>query len=392
MATGTHTELENEFSFPNEPIRFNMDKLNELLIYCARNEASDITIQTDETIFTEIFGRLHKITHRRLSNNEVGEIINAIYGANGTAQLLSGRDIDTQYEIRPNRSERFRFRINATSCLVEGHSGIQITARTIPNEPPDLSEMDLPQDIIDNMAPDQGIIYVTGPTGSGKSTLLASIIKSIVMDPEGNRKVVTYEAPIEFVFDNVKKPTSIVSQAEIPKNLPTFAAGVRNALRRKPGLILVGESRDQETIAASIEAAMTGHPVYTTLHTNGVAETIRRLVNTFPHEERHGRSIDILETIRMVIWQRLVPTIDGKRVALREYLVFSEEIRDKLLSADLEDVTAHTRQMLKQHGQTMDVDAKKQFDAGRISERTYRLILTEAHNADIDLGTTKNRS
>lgn len=77
--------------------------------------------------------------------------------------------------------------------------------------------MDLPQDIIDNMAPDQGIIYVTGPTGSGKSTLLASIIKSIVMDPEGNRKVVTYEAPIEFVFDNVKKPTSIVSQAEIPK-------------------------------------------------------------------------------------------------------------------------------------------------------------------------------
>lgn len=135
MATGTHTELENEFSFPNEPIRFNMDKLNELLIYCARNEASDITIQTDETIFTEIFGRLHKITHRRLSNNEVGEIINAIYGANGTAQLLSGRDIDTQYEIRPNRSERFRFRINATSCLVEGHSGIQITARTIPNEP-----------------------------------------------------------------------------------------------------------------------------------------------------------------------------------------------------------------------------------------------------------------
>lgn len=84
----------------------------------------------------------------------------------------------------------------------------------------------------------------------------------------------------------------------------------------------MGESRDQETIAASIEAAMTGHPVYTTLHTNGVAETIRRLVNTFPHEERHGRSIDILETIRMVIWQRLVPTIDGKRVALREYLVF----------------------------------------------------------------------
>ena len=379
----------NPTLFPNEPSRFNIDKANELLMFCSKQGASDITLQTSEPVFAEIYGKLAKITKRKLSNNEVSEIINVIYGANATAQLLSGADIDTYYEIRPNRTDRFRFRINATACLVEGQSGIQITARTIPDEPPDLAWLELPKPILDSLAPEQGIIYVTGATGSGKSTLLAAIIKDIVSKPDGNRKVVTYEAPIEFVFDRVNKPTSVVSQAEIPRHLPSFAAGIRNALRRKPGLILVGEARDQETISAALEAAMTGHPVYTTLHANGVAETIRRLVTSFPHEERHGRTIDIVETIRLVIWQKLVPTIEGKRVALREYLVFNEKVRDLLLESDLESVTANTRKLLKEYGQTMDIDAKAKFDEGIISERTYQLICKESRSADIDTGIAK---
>lgn len=384
---GAKTMSEDKnYLLPNEPSRFDSRVSDDLLMFCARNDASDITIQTDEPIFAEIFGKLYQVTKRKLSNNEVGEIVNQMYGANGTAQILSGADIDTQYEIRPNRFERFRFRINVTGCLVEGHQGMQITARTIPNEPPDLQTLGLPEAILKAYSPNQGIVYVTGPTGSGKTTLLAAMIKEIVSAPEGNRKVVTYEAPIEFVFDTVKKPTSIVSQAEIPRNLPSFAAGVRNALRRKPGLILVGESRDKETISAAIEAAMTGHPVYTTLHSNGVAETIRRLVTSFPYEERHGRTIDILETIRLVIWQRLVPTLDGKRVALREFLVFNEKVRDFLLESNLEEATANTRKMLREYGQTMDVDAKKQFEAGLISERMYKIVCAQAVSADIDAG------
>ncbi|MBN1684884.1 MAG: Dot/Icm type IV secretion system ATPase DotB [Gammaproteobacteria bacterium] len=375
-----------EYLFPNEPSRFDLAEMDRLLLFCAQNEASDITIQTNECIMAEIFGRLVKVTKRRLSNNEVGELVNSIYGANGTAQILAGNDIDTHYEIRPGRYERYRFRVNMTGCMVEGHDGIQITARTIPNEPPDISTLNLPQAILDAMAPHQGVVYVTGPTGSGKSTLLASIIKDIVMHPDGNRKVVTYEAPIEFVFDNVDKPSSIISQAEIPRHLPSFASGVRNALRRKPGLILVGEARDEETIAAVIEAAMTGHPVYTTLHTNGVAETIRRLVTSFPYEERYGRTLDILETIRLVIWQRLAPTVDDKRVALREFLVFDEKIRDTLLESDLEKATENTRRLLKTYGQTMDVDAEIQFKKGVISERTYKVIKAASHSADKDAG------
>ena len=375
-------EPKTEYLFPHEPMRLTIDSVNELMMHCVKLGASDITFQTNEPIIGEVYGRLKKITRRLLSNTELGDTINAIYGPNATALIMSGKDIDTHYEIRPNRSDRYRFRINGTGCQVEGFDGIQITARTIPSDPPTLESMNLPKEILESLTPEQGVIYVTGATGSGKSTLLAAIIRSIAEDPESNRKILTYEAPIEFVFDSVKKTSCVVSQSEIPKHLPSFAAGVRNALRRKPRLILVGESRDAETIAASMEAAMTGHPVYTTLHSNGVAETIRRLVTTFPADERDGRTVDIIETVRLIISQRLVPTVDEKRVALREYLVFDEKVRDQLLETKLINITSAVRALVKKQGRTMVADAKEKFEAGKISERQYKLIAEQTQREE----------
>lgn len=377
---------DQEIFFPKEPIRLNIESANEILMFCVKNGASDITLQTNEPIIAEVYGRLKKVTRRRLSNTEVAEVLNAMYGPNATTIIMSGKDIDTHYEIRPNRTDRYRFRINGTGCQVEGHDGIQITARTIPTDPPKLSDMQLPQPILDAITPEQGVVYVTGATGSGKSTLLASIIRDITEDSASHRKVLTYEAPIEFVFDNVEKISSIVSQSEIPRHLPSFAAGVRNALRRKPRLILVGEARDPETISAVMEAAMTGHPVYTTLHSNSVAETIRRLVVTFPSEERQGRTIDIIETVRLVISQRLVPTLDGKRIALREYLVFDEKIRDIMLETDITNITNVVRKLVREHGKTIEADAKEKFKAGLIHERVYRVIAEQSKREDKDTG------
>ena len=375
-----------EFLYPQEPIRLSLEAMNEIFMHCVKLGASDVTLQTGEPVIAEIFGRLKKITRRRLSNTEVADVLNGMYGPNATTMIMSGKDIDTHYEIRPNRSDRYRFRINGTGCMVEGHDGIQITARTIPTDPPTLESMHLPPNVIEAITPEQGVVYVTGATGSGKSTLLASIIRSITENAESNRKILTYEAPIEFVFDNVEKISSIVSQSEIPRHLPSFAAGVRNALRRKPRLILVGEARDPETISAVMEAAMTGHPVYTTLHSNGVAETIRRLVITFPAEERQGRTIDIIETVRVVISQRLVPTVDGKRVALREYLIFDEKIRDTLLDTDILNITNVVRKLVRENGRTMEVDAHEKFSAGVITERQYRLIAEQTKREEKDTG------
>lgn len=380
--------IEENMYMPNEPGRFTPTHLQNLLAYAHKLNASDITIQTNEPVYVEVYGRLIRVTNRKLSNTEVGEILNTIYGPNGTTQLLSGSDVDTHYEFHPTRSERYRFRVNGTACQVEGHDAIQITLRTIPSTPPALADLGLEPELVAACAPHQGIVYVTGATGSGKSTLLASIIRDLAEKTDSNRKILTYESPIEFVYDEITKPSSVVSQSEIPRHLPSFAAGVRNALRRKPRLILVGEARDPETISAALEAALTGHPVYTTLHSNGVAETMRRLVTSFPTDERHGRTIDIIETIRLAIWQQLVPTIDGKRVALREFLIFDEKVRDILLDSELENVTAVTRKLLKEYGQPMSVDAQKKFDAGIISEREYRLLMQIDKHADQDAGIT----
>jgi defect-in-organelle-trafficking protein DotB len=332
----------------------------------------------------EAYGQLKRITKRKLSNTEVGDILNAMYGPNGTAQILSGKDVDTHFEFRPTRTERYRYRVNATGCMVEGHDGIQMTLRSIPSTPPRLKSLHLEPELEQAIAPRDGCVYVTGATGSGKSTLLASIIRDLVERADSNRKCLTYESPIEFVYDDIQMPTSIVSQTEIHRHLPSFAAGVRNALRRKPMLILVGEARDVETISAVLEAALTGHPVYTTLHTNGVAETIRRLVTTFPAGERHGRAIDLIETCRLIIWQKLVPSVDGKRVALREFLIFTEEVRDILLEADLENITAVARRLVKEQGQPMIVDAQRKFDNGIISEREYKILVALSKRSDRD--------
>ena len=320
--------------YPNEPNRFLPDDLDALLLFCVQHSASDITLQTGERVIADIYGRLHRISQHNLSNAEVSELLNHIYGANGTAQILGGRDVDTHYEIKPQRGQRFRFRVNATGCHVEGHDGIQITLRTIPIDPPFLKDMNLDPRLMESLIPPQGIVVVAGATGSGKSTLLAAIMREILETRQG--KVLSYEAPIEFVYDNVPQPNAAIEQHEIPQNLPDFPAAVRNALRRKPTYILVGEARDRETISAVIDAALTGHTVYTTVHSNGVADTIRRMIAAFPAEERHSRAMDLIVLMRVVIWQTLLPSLDGKRVPLREWMVFNEAVRKKLLRSDFD--------------------------------------------------------
>ncbi len=367
-----------DFLIQDEPTRFTAETLDRLLLHCSLLEASDITFQSNSCVLTEIHGKLYKITKRKITNTEVGDLLNIIYGANGTTQIYSGTDVDTHYEIRPSRTQRFRYRVNATGCQIEGHEGIQITLRTIPTTPPDITHLNLEKEIIDNMSPYQGTVLITGSTGSGKSTLLAAIIKNLLEQPEGHRKILTYESPIEFVYDNVEAPSSLISQSEIPKHLPNFAAGVRNALRRKPRLILVGEARDQETISAVIDAALTGHPVYTTVHSNGVADAVRRMISIFPAEERYGRALDILETMRLIVWQKLCPSVDGKRIALREFLVFNDKIRDILLNTDIQNLAKTTRKLLKEFGQPMLVDATKKFNEGILRHLNFYRTITMA--------------
>jgi len=358
-------------TWPEEPARFTENHIDDFLLWCVKKNSSDISIQTDRPAYNEIYGTLYPSTFRPIDAADMNAFLSKIYGPEATARLASGNDLDVSYEIRPDRYNRIRFRVNITAILSRGRDSAQITMRVLPSEPPTMLDLNVEEDIIQSWNPRQGMVIVTGPTGSGKSTLLAAGIRMMMESKRGCGKVVCYEAPIEYVYDAIKIPRSLISQTEIPRHLPDFARGVRNALRRKPSTILVGESRDRETISASIEAAQTGHTVYTTTHTTGVAATIQRMVSSFDPSERSERAYALMETVRLVLTQTLVPKVGGGRLGVREWMRFSDDVREKLMDMDFQEWNSELQRMLPFYGQSMAQTASKFFDEGQIDRQTY---------------------
>lgn len=365
-------------TWPAEPIRFSQEHVDPFLLWSVKRGSSDITFQSDRPVYHELDGTLYPATFRPLDAADMQALLHKIYGPEALARLASGTDLDLSYEVRPDRYTRIRFRVNITAILSRGRDAVQITMRVLPNAPPTLADLNIEQDIIDHWAPRQGMVIITGPTGSGKTTLLAAGCRMLLERPHGCGKMLTYESPIEYVYDVIKSPRSLVAQTEIPRHLPDFARGVRNALRRKPEIILVGEARDRETISAAIEASQTGHAVYTTTHTIGVAATVQRMVSTFDTTERSERAYALMETIRMICTQALVPKINGGRRGVREWMRFPDEVREKLLDMDYREWGANIQRMIPNYGQTMAASAKVAFENGEIDRRWYLMLASSS--------------
>jgi defect-in-organelle-trafficking protein DotB len=361
-------------TWPDEPPRFKDESVDGILVWAAEQRTSDVNLQTDRAVYAEIDGVLRRITRRQLDASDMDVILRRLYGPEAMAKLAGGNDLDLGYEVRTDRYHRLRFRVNATPILSRGRDAVQVTMRVLPNEPPTMAALNIEQAIIDVWAPRQGLVLVTGPTGSGKTTLLAAGNRMLIERPEGCGKMLTYEAPIEFVYDTITGPKSLVAQSEIPRHLPTFAAGVRNALRRKPAIILVGEARDRETVSAAIEAGQTGHAVYATVHTIGVAATVRRMMSVFEPAERTERAFALMETMRLIVSQALVPKIGGGRVAVREWMPFDDTVRENLLGMPMDRWTNEVQRMLPELGQTMSRSAELVYEQGLIDRRQYLLL------------------
>jgi defect-in-organelle-trafficking protein DotB len=361
-------------TWPDEPNRYTEEHVDPFLLWCVKQGASDISIQSDRQVYNEIHGHLYPGTVRKVDAADLSVFLTKIYGPEALARLASAKDLDVSYEIRPDRYTRIRFRVNITAILSKGRDGAQITLRVLPSEPPTMKALNIEQEIIDAWAPRQGIVVITGPTGSGKSTLLAAGNRMLLERPQGCGKMLTYESPIEFVYDSIHSPRSLLSQSEIPRHLPNFAHGVRNALRRKPEIILVGEARDRETINAAIEAAQTGHAVYTTTHTLGVANTVQRMLSAFEMNEREERAVALMETLRLIVTQALVPRVGGGRVGVREWMKFPDEVREKLMDMHFTKWPPEIQRMINQYGRTMSKSAEIVFENGTIDRRHYLLL------------------
>ncbi len=361
-------------TWADEPQRFAEDDIDKFLLWCVKQGSSDVTIQSEKPVYNEIHGHLYPATFREIDPSDMGVFLSKIYGPEARARLASAKDLDVSYEIRPDRYTRIRFRVNITAILSKGRDGAQITMRVLPSEPPTLKDLNIEQPIIDSWSIRQGMVVITGPTGSGKSTLLAAGNRMLLERPRGCGKMLTYEAPIEFVYDSISSPRSLLSQTEIPRHLPDFASGVRNALRRKPEIILVGEARDRETINAAIEAAQTGHAVYTTAHTLGVANTVSRMLSTYDMSEREERAVALIETLRLIVTQALVPRVGGGRCGIREWMRFPDEVREKLMDMHFTKWPNEIQRMVNQYGRSMSKSAEIAFEAGFIDRRSYLLL------------------
>ena len=366
------SELEDiEFLYPGDTSLLSVDTVNSILKWAIEMKASDIALTPNDAIFMRRFGVWHRIMHRSVSTHEIGFLLDQFSKQpSASSQAMSGQDVDFAYEITLERGKRARFRGNGTGCRDNWGSGIAIVLRTIPEYPPELSTFNLPEHLVAAFKPRYGLVLVTGPVGSGKSTLLTSVLRDIA---ETERKhILTYESPIEFDLMGLPNKKSLVTQTDIPLHLTSFAAAPRNSLRRAGDVVLFGEARDQDTLRNMSIEAETGVAVYSTVHTNSVSETISRMVREFPEGERDGMAATLVAATRLIVHQRLIPTKDGNgRVAVREWLIFNEEVVNKLVQCSVKDMIRVTEELVNQYGRPLLMDVTELYEQGVISETEY---------------------
>ncbi|MFG6082114.1 type IV pilus twitching motility protein PilT [Paracoccus litorisediminis] len=325
------------FVMEQEPQRLSMDDMRQIVMSAVMSGATDITFQSDQQLRGEAHGILYRMTRRPLAPSEVDMILLELYGgANAKTEINGMNVLDFSYELNLPDGTRQRFRVNATGILGRDERSVEITMRALPRTTPDRHFVGLAEWEIEAMSPKDGMVVVAGATGSGKSTTMAAVIRHHLESIERPVKIVDFQAPIEYTYRDVMArlagSSSIIGQSEIGRHVRDFAQGVHSGLRRKPFIMVVGEARDFETIAASLEAALTGHLVYTTTHAGTVSNAIRRLLTTFPGNERESRAYDLISSLQFVMVQHLVPRIDiPGRVPVREYLKITDRIRDALL-------------------------------------------------------------
>lgn len=358
---------------------FPQSEFDALLVKLSEMGCADIAVETGKPVWAKLHGRQFKASLRAVQDFEVRAILTWMYGANAVAEISKGKAIDKRYEIVADDGScrRTIFRMNAVGCYTgRGGGGISISLRTIPSVVPTLDEMALPDELRAALHPGLGLVLVVGETGSGKSTLLAATHRH-TLENIPDKKLVTYEAPIEFDLQGIVSPVnSFASQREVGDHVPSFSAGMVNALRQNPDIIMIGEARDRETIAGMFAAAESGHVTYATVHAESVSTTFLRVANEFPPEQMSQIIFKLVSYIRLVVVQRLAqPAVEGqRRVALREWLVFDTEFRRRLMKMTALEAVAAIDDAVKGRKQTLADQARAAFNEGRISEGTMKMF------------------
>jgi defect-in-organelle-trafficking protein DotB len=366
-----------------DPFRFNSpEQFKGLMLESLAHKASDLFIQPEMPVCSQVNGKMMALTHRPLDDNEIRSILKWAAGRDtAVTDALEGKPVNGRYELfdpalrtGTGAKVRYGYRVNAVTIISAGGTSVQVVIRSIPTEPPKAKAIGISDEILVGATPKNGIVYIAGATGSGKTTSFAAIIRHVLEgDTPIQGNIVTYEEPIEFRFNTVQSKHSVIVQTQVPQMIANFSLAIREAMRRKPELIMIGELRDEETIRAAVEASLTGHAVFATVHAINVAAVMRRLISRFPETERATAIFDIVETSRFIMAQRLVPSLSGGRVAAREYLLFDDYVREQLIELDqMGRVTQEVKRLVEERGHSFKKEAQRLLEAGVISEHVAR--------------------
>ena len=302
--------------------------VKELLGLAVAEKASDIFLVAGMPFSYKQGGRILYRGDQKLMPADIDELVKQIYtvaGNRNMTRILETGDDDFSFAI-PNMS---RFRAN----IFRQRGSMAAVIRIITFNLPKYEELHLPRTIIDIAKMTKGLVLVTGPAGSGKSTTLACIIDEI--NHTRNAHVITLEDPIEFLHRHDK---AVVSQREIGTDTESYVTGLRAALRQAPDVILLGEMRDYETIRTAMTAAETGHLVISTLHTVGAANTIDRIIDSFPPEQQQQIRVQISMVLEAVISQQLIPGIESGVHPAFEIMFLNNAIRNMIRESKIHQI------------------------------------------------------
>jgi twitching motility protein PilT len=346
-----------------------MNKIDQYLTTALEQKASDLHFVSGDPVRVRIHGGLQVIDQQRLSVEAVQEAVFEIMdGAAQRSFSFENHDAaDFAYDI-PDVS---RFRVNAFRHL----NGIGAIFRAIPSSAMTLEELNMPKVIHELCRYTQGMILVTGKTGSGKSTTLAAMIDSMNKRMKGH--ILTIEDPIEFVH---KAQGCLISQREVGVHSPNFAEALHSALREDPDVILVGEMRDLETISIAVTAAEMGILVMGTLHTNGSAATVDRIINSFPADKQAHIRTMISTSLRGVVSQQLLPTIHRPgRAAALEIMINTPAVSNLIRQGKIDQLETAIQSGGNVGMQSMDKALMDLVEKGWISGKEAYLQANNKH-------------
>ena len=364
-----------------KPIRimpgFDEFYFRELLISLTDEDVSDIHIETNMPIWIRRFGEQRRFTEREMTSHEMTKIVSWLYqSSNAMGELAKVHDINKKYSAIDEHVNVYSYRLNAVSSEQTMGSAVRIALRPIPRNLPTLeNQIDLDPAIREAFIHSRGIGFIVGETGNGKSTLLAALNRDLLLNAP-NRKLLTWESPIEFDLFSLNKdaPSSHVSQHEIGTSVKTFYDGVVNSLRSAPTDILVGESKDRVTLDATLHSGETGHKTNTTIHAGSVRDTFLRIASEYPPAEQAGVIYKTLVNVNFILVQKLLERPEGgRRYPLREWFVFDDMSRRELLAFDdIKAALTRLDQMVREKGQDFYTQSVKAYKDGKITHEAAK--------------------